>query len=252
MGLCYCICVRTFFPPIFGSVDVYQCSDPAHCPRVMAAWSNPLQECVCVPVEIMLLISQWALSTNGSIKEGQRVYYASLDYLMYSLSWDLCACATLILASWKKSGPDLYSGGGNISACVASCFTKSPPDLWLKLLCGIWWGADARRGVMEVQIIARCEESWESYFLARNSEKRNTFSYFFHMKRWEGQRWAACVPVFSDTLCFRTIWGLINEELYNAWNLSNCNNCWLLTRLFSLHWFKLGGNHFLCWKYQAN
>lgn len=74
------------------------------------------------------------LSTNGSIKEGQRVYYASLDYLMYSLSWDVCACATLTLASWKKSAPDLYWKknkrkeviGGNISACVASCFTKSP------------------------------------------------------------------------------------------------------------------------------
>ncbi len=64
------------------SVEVYHCYDPAPCPRVMGAWSIPLQEaivcvcvCVCVweresvcggrggvlPVEIMLLISQWAL-----------------------------------------------------------------------------------------------------------------------------------------------------------------------------------------------
>lgn len=41
----------------------------------------------CLPVETMLLISQWVLTQMEAFKEGQRVYYAFLDYSIYSLFW---------------------------------------------------------------------------------------------------------------------------------------------------------------------
>lgn len=79
------------------SISVYYSYDPAHCPRVMAKWGSHSPTTVYKkewktgrgrpsPVEIMPLISQWALyilTQMDASKERQRVFYAFLDDSIY-------------------------------------------------------------------------------------------------------------------------------------------------------------------------
>lgn len=177
-----------------------------------------------LPVEIMLLISQWVLTQMEASKERRRVYYAFMDYSIYSLFVWLC-CSYVRSVGHDAAEPGCYAVAKLLKKRKELFFFLNALKLlityglWLRLMAKPYRaGSDVRLIQHYARCACRCSRhgSFTPCIDAnfRCLLRANTHSNFSEMKRWERQWWAACVPIFLHFSRFRTIWEVINAEWF--------------------------------------